>query len=128
VRRLLILATRAYEDTIKRPDADRIEIERTRDERRDIELLLSHGQGIHAAILSARHRWPLGWVKMVRQRNGCDPDYGRERPKWGGLDPEARYDLCEHLQEEGMTQREAALFLGVSKRSVQLYWTREKAA
>lgn len=127
LRRLLILASRAYEDTIKRPDEDRIEIERTRDEQRDIQLLLEHGEGIHAAILSARHRWPIGWVKIIRERNGKDPDYGRERPKWKALDSDGRYAICEHLQAEGMSQREAAFHLGVSKRSVQLYWARKAA-
>lgn len=126
--RLLILANRAYRDTVKRPDADRIEIQRVRDENRDIELLLTHGEGIHCAHLSADYSWPLGWVKIIRERNGKDPEYGRERPKWGSLDKDARYEICEHLRGEGMSQREAAFHLGVSKRSVQMFWSREKVA
>lgn len=124
LQRLLILARRDLEDYKHRPDEDRVKIQQERLESRDIELLLAHGEGIHAGVLAARHRWPIGWVRHVRERNGKEPDYGWERPDWKSMSEDERYAFIEKLQGEGLSQRECAERIGVSKTSISRFWLR----
>lgn len=108
---------------------DRLTIERERSEQADTLNLINHGQGIPAAILSARHRWPIGWIRHIRQRNNQDPDNGYPRPNWRELPERDRYHVIQGLREqEGLSQREAAMRLGVSKGNVQRYWDGQEAA
>lgn len=109
-------------------ETDRLKMQRERDEKADIQTLIEHGEGVAAAIISARHSWPIGWVRTVRERNGREPEYGYERPQWKRMDAEERYAMVETLRLEGVSQREAALRLGVSKASVQRYWSLPEAA
>ena len=130
IRRLLIEANREPADFSHRPDSNRIALQQERTEARDIELLLKYGEGTHAAVLAAENMWPIGWVKIIRERNGKEPLYGRERPRWKDLTDEERFVEVEHLEREGMSQREVALRLGISKGSVGRYWpeARRRAA
>lgn len=122
IRRLLIEANRELADFSHRPDSNRIALQQERTEARDIELLLKYGEGTHAAVLAAENMWPIGWVKIIRERNGKEPLYGRERPRWKDLNDDERFVEVEHLEREGMSQREVALRLGISKGSVGRYW------
>lgn len=105
-------------------------------EERDIRLLIEgdperdiNYTGLHSATVAVRTGWPQGWVRLIRTRNDLDPDYGRARPQWRNLSPEARQEAIATLREdEGLSQRECALRLGVSKRSVQMYWPKAEAA
>ena len=130
LRRLLIEANRELADFTHRPDENRITIQQERTEARDIELLLKYGEGTHAAVLAAENMWPIGWVKIIRERNGKEPLYGRERPRWKDLTDEERFVEVEYLEREGLSQREVALRLGISKGSVGRYWpeARRRAA
>lgn len=130
IRRLLIEANRELADFSHRPDSNRIALQQERTEARDIELLLKYGEGTHAAVLAAENMWPIGWVKIIRERNGKEPLYGRERPRWKDLTDEERFVEVEYLEREGMSQREVALRLGISKGSVGRYWpeSRRKVA
>ena len=114
IRRLLIEATREYEDFRKRPDNNRIALQQERTEAKDTELLLAYGEGKHASVLAAENLWPVGWVRIIRERNGKDPEYGFDRPAWREMGDGERYELCGELQSEGLSQREAALRIGVS--------------
>jgi hypothetical protein len=124
IRRLLIEANRELADFSHRPDENRITIQQERTEARDIELLLKYGEGKHAAVLAAENMWPIGWVKLVRERNGCEPVHGWVRPNWKDMGDEERYRCIGELMEQGMSQRKAAEHLGISRGSVIRYWLR----
>lgn len=103
-------------------DLDRLILQQTQDEQRDEKLLLEQGEGVHAAVICARYKWKLGWVRTVRERNGKDPDYGKERPRWRETPNEERYALCARLAAEGLTQTEGAKRLGIAQQTVSPYW------
>ena len=107
-------------------DQDRLILQKERDEARDLGLLLEYGEGKHAAIVAEQNSWPIGWVRVMRERNGRDPDYGRERPRWRELDAETRYEVCERLAEEGLTQAEGAKRLGVAQATVNPFWPKQR--
>ena len=126
VSRLLVEADRAYQDFIKRPDNNRIAMQQERTEARDIEILLKYGENKHAAVLSAEYLWPIGWVRVVRERNGCDPEWGIPRPVWKTMSDEERYNCVAELAPKN-TQKEIAMRLGISQASVSRYLRRKAA-
>lgn len=105
-------------------DTNRLEMQRGRDEAKDIGLLIEHRQGDHCAVLSVEHHWPLGWIKAQRIRAGQEPIHGIPCGRWQELDQRAKRAKIAELQSDGLTQKEAALQMGVAVRTVATYWPR----
>lgn len=124
LRKLLYRAERELRWHKKGIDTDRLTLQRERDEARDIEVLLQFGERKPAAVIAELYSWPIGWVRMVRERNGKDPEMGLERPKWRETPEEERYAICGRLCDEGLNQTEAAARLGIAKSTVNPYWPR----
>ena len=128
LRRLVLRGTRELEWHLKGIPTDRLTLQKERDEQRDIAVLLQYGKGKPAAVIAEMHSWPIGWVRVMRERAGLDPETGWERPKWRQTPEAERYELCERLCNEGLTQQEAGERLGIAQSTVSPYWPKGKLA
>lgn len=129
-RRVIVCQARAaLRERQKGPEPWRLEkAERTEEE--EVRILVTDGEGVHVAELAAMTGWPASWIRTQRERNGKDPDYGRERPNWRSLSSDDRRALVRRFREvEGWGVRKSATFLGISVTSLAYWWDKsEKAA
>ena len=101
---------------------ERVRARAEADEARDIRWVIDNAEGLHCAVIAARQGWPVSWVKKKREDNGRDPIYGYERPDFRGMSKEDRRNLAAKLKAEGLSIREAATRVGVSKTMMVLSW------
>jgi hypothetical protein len=124
---LLWEAEKAYETRTVAPDPDnpRMALVLTRaDENALKQKVCSDYEGQHSYRVHLDLDLPQGWVEKVREEDGREPETGYRRPKWRELDDEAKRFFVSSLRGRGLTQAEAARWLGVSRRTVVTYEAR----
>lgn len=122
---LLWEAQKAYDTraTPPSPDNPRVALVLTRaDEKALIGHILEHHEGENAVKVAIDLSLPEGWIKKIREDNNREPDHGRPRPKWRELEDWEKRAIVSSLREnDKMTQKETAAWLGVSSRTVRHY-------
>ena len=101
---------------------ERVRARAEADEGRDIAWMIEHAEGLHCAVIAARQGWPVSWVKKKREDASRDPLYGWPRPDFRGMDKTERRALAAQLKSDGLSIREAATRVGVSKSMMVLSW------
>lgn len=121
---LLWEAQKAYDmrATPASPENPRTALVLTRaNEKALIEHILDDHEGEHAVKVAINMSLPEGWIKKIREDNDCEPEYGHRRPKWRELDDRQKRDVVASLRRDGLTQREAAKWLGIHRNTVNAY-------
>ena len=101
---------------------ERVRARAEADEGRDIAWMIEHAEGLHCAVIAARQGWPVSWVKKKREDASRDPLYGWPRPDFRGMDKQERRALAAQLKSDGLSIREAATRVGVSKTMMVHSW------